>query len=533
MVETSRLESGHTRKGIGGSNPSLSAILPYVVLAVFALLHFSLLRLPFYWDEAGYYVPAARDLFLSGNLIPQSTLNTAHTPLLSFYLASVWKMFGYGILSTRIALLAMACFGLWQVYRLSENVSNRAVALLTMTLTAAFPIVFAQSTIAHSDLLATVLAWWGLREYFAPAPRAWRYALAFTLAVLAKEIVLIVPLALAAHELLRERRRGIQKAIAACAIPILALIGWFLFERAATGHFFGDPDYYKYNVSGTMTPLRVLLAFAQRIWQAFGHMNMWFVTLATGAAMLLPPKLGRERIAIPTQLAFGAVILATLIFHSLLGGALLTRYLLPVYPLVIVICVSTWWRRVPQWGWLAGSAGILFAILCVIDPPYRFAPEDNLAYARFIRLHEGAAQQIEQKFPQKTVLTAWPATDELTKPELGYVQKPRRITEIDDFTADQIAEAQQKNFDVVLAFSTKQEPAHPLFASAWWTQMSQRFFGYHQDLTPEQIANAISGRVVWQRRSGSLWAAIIVRELPQDARASYPSTFDPADSRMR
>ncbi len=30
------------------------------------LLHAPLLRLPYFWDEAGYYVPAARDLYLSG-----------------------------------------------------------------------------------------------------------------------------------------------------------------------------------------------------------------------------------------------------------------------------------------------------------------------------------------------------------------------------------------------------------------------------------------------------------------------------------
>ena len=36
------------------------------------LLHAPLLRLPYFWDEAGYYIPAARDLFLTGALIPKS-----------------------------------------------------------------------------------------------------------------------------------------------------------------------------------------------------------------------------------------------------------------------------------------------------------------------------------------------------------------------------------------------------------------------------------------------------------------------------
>jgi hypothetical protein len=34
------------------------------------LTHFTLLRLPYYWDEAGYYIPAAWDFFRTGSLIP-------------------------------------------------------------------------------------------------------------------------------------------------------------------------------------------------------------------------------------------------------------------------------------------------------------------------------------------------------------------------------------------------------------------------------------------------------------------------------
>ena len=55
-------------------------------------LHAPLLRLPYFWDEAGYYVPAARDLLLTGSLIPHSTLSNAHPPLVMAYLALWWKL---------------------------------------------------------------------------------------------------------------------------------------------------------------------------------------------------------------------------------------------------------------------------------------------------------------------------------------------------------------------------------------------------------------------------------------------------------
>ena len=56
--------------------------------------HFSLLALPYYWDEAGYYIPAAWDFFRTGSLIPITTLSNAHPPLPSIYLALWWKALG-------------------------------------------------------------------------------------------------------------------------------------------------------------------------------------------------------------------------------------------------------------------------------------------------------------------------------------------------------------------------------------------------------------------------------------------------------
>jgi hypothetical protein len=52
-----------------------------VIFVLIFLLHAPLLQLPYFWDEAGYYVPSARDLLLTGSLIPHSTLSNAHPPL--------------------------------------------------------------------------------------------------------------------------------------------------------------------------------------------------------------------------------------------------------------------------------------------------------------------------------------------------------------------------------------------------------------------------------------------------------------------
>ena len=66
-------------------------------LIFFVLLicgHSSLLSLPYFWDEAGYYIPAARDL-LGGSLIPHSTPSNAHPPLVMAWLALIAVWFFY------------------------------------------------------------------------------------------------------------------------------------------------------------------------------------------------------------------------------------------------------------------------------------------------------------------------------------------------------------------------------------------------------------------------------------------------------
>src|SRR5579871_6626880 len=105
------------------------AVVFAVIFVVIFLLHVPLLSLPYFWDEAGYFVPAARDLLLSGSLIPHSTLPNAHPPLVMAYLALWWKVAGFTPLVTRLAMLLVAAFALLGVFRLAEQVANRQVAI--------------------------------------------------------------------------------------------------------------------------------------------------------------------------------------------------------------------------------------------------------------------------------------------------------------------------------------------------------------------------------------------------------------------
>ena len=167
------------------------------------LLHAPLLRLPYFWDEAGYYIPAARDLFLTGSLIPHSTPSNAHPPLVMAWLALAWRIFGY---STRIrtALLAISAFSLVGLFRLARTASNTAIACATTVLVALYPVYFTQSSLAQVDLPAAGFTFWGLAAYLDSqksegAP--WKYTIWFSFAGLAKETAVLAPLALIIWEI--------------------------------------------------------------------------------------------------------------------------------------------------------------------------------------------------------------------------------------------------------------------------------------------------------------------------------------------
>jgi 4-amino-4-deoxy-L-arabinose transferase-like glycosyltransferase len=506
-------------------------------------------------------VPAARDL-LAGSLIPHSTPSNAHPPLVLAWIALSWKVFGFGLAVTRCAMLLLAAFSLLGFFRLARTVSNSTVASAATLVTAAYPVFFAQSSLAQVDLPAAGLVFWGLESYF----RQRRTALVvwFSLAALAKETAILIPLALIAWELvcqlLREpegtafsraatgskrdftgrleavpsRLRDEVRSWLVLLLPVLPLALWYTYHYARTGFVFGNPEFFRYNVQGTLHPLRIFLAALQRIWQAVGYMNLYLLTIACILAMWHAPKkkddsVGeKQRIAPSIQLTFLAIAVLYGSALAVIGGAVLARYMLPVVPLVILVCVSTVWRRLRLWKAIIAVVVLAFIAALFVNPPYGFAPEDNLAYRDYVRLHQQAETFLLARYPKARVLTAWPASGELTQPYLEYVPRPipvAQIVQIEDFTAESLLAAESKShdagshFDVALVFSTKYQPPPNLFDRwQWWQQWKARYFGFHRDLTPEAAASVLGGNLVYVAQRPGQWVGIIEMVKIEEAR---------------
>ena len=324
------------------------------------------------------------------------------------------------------------------------------------------------------------------------------------LAALAKETAVLVPVVLCGWELVcwllskKERLASLvcverrpawwSLALLLAGVP-LAL--WFAYHRARTGYTLGNPEYFRYNVESTLNLARIL----DTVWRRFGHvtvhMNLWALTLAGLAAMFLKPRRDgeteRPRIEVPVQLLFLVLILAHVFALSVVGGAVLARYMLPVLPLVILIWVSTLWRRVPAWPLAVALVCGAFAYRTVVNPAYSFPWEENLAYRDFVLLHRDAARFLAEKYPEARVLTSWPATDELRNSYYGYTPRALSVVPVENFLPAELerAAARKSEYDVVFIYSS------------------------HGGLELKEAADLLGGRVVFEENRKGQWVAVI------------------------
>jgi 4-amino-4-deoxy-L-arabinose transferase-like glycosyltransferase len=449
-------------------------------LGVLTLVHYPLLRLPYFWDEAGYYIPAALDFYHHGLLIPQNTMPTGHTPLMSVYLGWAWWFLGFSPLVTRVAMIVLATGTLAALYALGRTVTRRETAAWACVLLALSPVFFAQSSLAHLDLpvaLTTTAAILALLRR-----RLACFALLLSLAVLTKETAVVI-LPVVWIYAWRIRKELNPSAAAWLTLPLAPLAAWALYYHHVTGFWTGNPAYLKYNLYSTLTPARIAVTLLRRLYQVLVAGFNW---LLPAAAILGYRKLSKAGAtsggftSLPawqseTRKDFfflsAGLTFSYLAMLSVVGGAVLPRYLLPIFPcfyLALMLFVDCLPR--PAMRGILVLIAACFIASWFINPLYPFPYEDNLAYADFIHLHQQAANFLSSQPEDSRILTAWPATDELTEPDLGYVKKPLRVAGIEGFTAQDFSNVSPRAFDLLYLYSRKWNPPDNWLRRFWWAE---------------------------------------------------------------
>jgi 4-amino-4-deoxy-L-arabinose transferase-like glycosyltransferase len=466
---------------------------------VVILIHAPYLRLPYFWDEMGQFIPAALDILHDGAWIPHSTVPNVHPPGVMAYLAAVWSVFGYSIPATRIAMLLLGTGLLFFTFLLAIELCKAlpgAPAFAAVILLLADPLVYTQSMMAQLDLPAatfTVLGLWlFLRQRDIGA------ALACVALVLTKETGVLLPLMCGVWLLfgVPERRRNSTFYLA----PVLVLAAWLLVLKSGTGEWLGDAGFAHYNVAFALHPVRIALCLLRRLYYLCLADFRWIGVIGI--------YLGWRRGGLFREPAWKFTwlfVVAHVLLVSVLGGAELERYLVPVLPLLYIAMAAGWSSLAARWRGASlalMTLGLLSGLF--LNPPFPFPYENNLAMADFVELQETAAGVLEEHYSDMPIYTAWPLTQALRDPAFGYVKHSLKVEETSDLRASTLSRIviDPKTNWVLVLYSRTWEPEWSVLR----IPQVRRFLGHFYEYGPQTDSAGVRERFgltpvrYWTRR---------------------------------
>ena len=292
--------------------------------------------MPFWWDEAGAYIPPALAVAKKGlwTVLPgmhSMGFLEGHPLVLYIVHGALYEVFGRSIWPHRIVQLGLALIGLWFTYRLGRLLWSQWIGVSAAILLATTPMYFAQSSMVLGDLPITALGVASL--YFLFTQRFWAYIIVATLLLQTKETALAVSAAAALYDLFRHRiaaRR--RRSILMHAVPIASLALFFAIEYLATGSFV-QASYFDSKpllIIDLSHPIEsIAAALDQAGWVAtilFYAEGRFMLT----ALMFLGVLVHWRKVWTPELVLFAAIILLYWGTFAIIG--FLPRYIMPALP---------------------------------------------------------------------------------------------------------------------------------------------------------------------------------------------------------
>lgn len=464
------------------------------LLETLLVIHLRVLGLPFFWDEHGQFIPTALDLLRSGSWIAHSTIPNVHPPGVEAYLVLWYKALGFSIPVTRVAMLLLASLGLLVTFLLTLELSRGSAAtpaFLASLFLLLSPLFYTQSMMAELDMpamLFTLLAvFWFLRKNYAAASAA---SMAL---VLVKETGLVVPFVLCLILLSRKDWRRAAYFIA----PGVALVAWLIFLHRSTGYWLGNPGFANYNVTYALHPARVAMSFVRHVYYLFFAEFRWIGTLALLFTIRRANAFRKDAWRVVIAVAGANILLVTV-----LGGAELERYLLPVLPF-FYIAVGIALTCVRRWARVAATTGLAVGLLVNLfwNPPYPFPYENNYAMVDFVRLQQLAAHFVERNLANHTIATAWPYSAALRSPDYGFVDHKLKVVETNNFHLASVRALPAKSYDVLITYTRTWAPNHGVISIPIVREFLSRFYEFEPEITAAQCRQLGLNKIMsWNRR---------------------------------
>jgi hypothetical protein len=282
---------------------------------------------------------------------------------------------------------------------------------------------------------------------------------------------------------------------------------WLVVLRSATGNWLGSAVFAEYNWTAALQIGRIPLVVLRRCYQ-IGISNFHWLALA----LVIWPVTKFRALRGPEWKLVAALIAAYVLLHSVLGGAILLRYLLPALAL-FYICAAAAIEALPANVRRPGFA-LLLAGLAVSNwwnPPYPFSYEDNLAVVDFVRLQQQGARWLSAHVQERAITTAWPLTQALTDLRGGYISHPLHVQAVEDFQPKAWESIAPSSVEVIALYSRSWDPPHGLQRQPFLAGLLERYFGYRAQSTPEALMQRFHLHTVARWETHGQWLEILAR----------------------
>ena len=423
---------------------ALYLLLLLVFLGFQLITHLPYLKLPYFWDEMGQFVPAALDLYRDGAWIARSVPPNVHPPGIVALLALIWHVFSYSISSARFTMLAVASLGLLFSFILTTRLAHGkpgAPAVASVLFLLATPIFYTQSMLVLLDMPAMTFTVLALLLFI--EQRYLGCAMICAVLVLVKETAITTPAVFAAWLWFRQGRRTESLYF---ALPAVALGTWLLLLHQATGQWLGNADFTRDNINQALTFHHLLVAVCVRAWFLFVGDGHWIGTVALFVGW---HQIRGEKWAVAGLVAVGQIAIVTV-----LGGSELERYLVPALPILYAAIATASCAYSVKWRWISHTAMIVLLMLgWWWNPPYPYPMENNLSMVDFVHLQQEAAAYLEANAPEKRIASTWPFTFAVQHPELGYVTRPLKTLDAAGLRIADLTGLDRHQFELLVVYS--------------------------------------------------------------------------------
>lgn len=422
---------------------SMRLVLPTVFAAAFAILlicRWRALSTPFFWDEVGYYVPTSLAIWRN-HFVPAAGAGVAQSypPLFPLVFATAWSLAGFSIAVTRIVGFLLAAGSIAATFALARRVADVWVGIGAAACSLAAPGFWGQANLMQPEILVALLVCLSTTTLVGGKNLTHGVAVALLLMAKWSTAAFLPAFAVFSFATAPTRRAGLARQ--AIYFPGLAILAaWLIYFYVHTGTLTStDPDYVRSNLWNNLEPSTLALRFLVRVRQAFFDDAAWLLSAPVIVVWALSIR-RRDSLTTPdrerqglllrsrAQLDLLCGLVASYVLFLTVGGLLLPRYLVPIWPLCAVLGVASVSKLVRP---LLATVHLAVTVLTMqlywlgaIPTGYTPTLESRAEYVSFVDAHAQAARFLESGRHDARIFATWPFVGELGRPEFGYVSSP-------------------------------------------------------------------------------------------------------------